>query len=214
VALGSTVMAMACREVGSWQRGEPALRDLIVGVNLSTRQLLDRGLIALVEEQLTVSGLLPSSLCIEITESVVLGDVGRAATALHALKALGVTIGLDDFGTGYSSLSYLQKLPIDVLKIDRSFVSGLGGVGPASEGADHALVASIIEMSHALGIRTIAEGVETEQQLLTLSRLRCDHAQGFYWSRALPPEHARPWVEAAVGRPPMGFATADGVWSA
>ncbi len=209
VPLGSAVMAMACREIGAWQRDEPPLRHLVVGVNLSTRQLLDRGLLDLVRAQLDASGLDASRLCIEITESVVLGDVARAAQALRALKELGVSIGLDDFGTGYSSLSYLQKLPIDVLKIDRSFVAGLG-----TEGADNALVASIIEMSHALGIRTIAEGVETAQQLDALRRLGCDHAQGFYWSRPLPPEHAKHWVEAAVGRPPLGMAVSEGVWLA
>src|SRR5262249_47756932 len=147
VPLGSAVLTMACDEIGAWQRERRSLRELFVGVNLSTRQLLDRGLPDLVQRRLDESGLDPSPVCVEITESVVLGDVARAATALHALKEVGVTIGLDDFGTGYSSLSYLQKLPIDVLKIDRSFVAGLG-----SEGADHALVASIIEMSHALGI--------------------------------------------------------------
>ena len=214
VPLGSTVMAMACREVGAWQLDEPALRDIVVGVNLSTRQLLDRGLIELVQEQLDVSGLEPSRLCIEITESVVLGDVERAAAALRALKDLGVTIGLDDFGTGYSSLSYLQRLPIDVLKIDRSFVAGLGSSDAGGDGADHALVASIIEMSHALDIRTIAEGIETEQQLRVLTRLGCDHAQGFYWSRPLPPDHARRWVEAALGRSVLTAAVSEGVWLA
>jgi EAL domain-containing protein (putative c-di-GMP-specific phosphodiesterase class I) len=186
VPLGAAVLDMACREVGTWQRESPALRSLVVGVNLSTRQLLDRGLIDLIHRRLDETGLDPACLCFEITESVVLGDVDRAAAALHALKRIGVTIGLDDFGTGYSSLSYLQRLPIDVLKIDRSFVAGL-----TTSRADHALVTSIIEMSHALGIRTIAEGVETEDQLRALTVLGCDHAQGYLWSRPLPAPHAR-----------------------
>jgi EAL domain-containing protein (putative c-di-GMP-specific phosphodiesterase class I) len=137
-------------------------------------------------------GMDPSCLCLEITESVLMGDDGSTARALADLKRLGVTLAIDDFGTGYSALGYLRRLPIDVLKIDRSFVQSLGD---DSNGAS--ILAAIIDLAHAVGMLTVAEGVETPEQLTELRRLGCDHAQGFHFDLPQPPEASELAARAA-----------------
>jgi len=164
-----------------------------VSVNLSTRQLSDRGLVADVEHALAASGLEPERLALEITETILLADGAQHVQTLFELERLGVTIVLDDFGTGYSSLSYLQRLPIRVLKVDRSFVAPLGG-GDAGE----SIVSAIAAMARALGISVVAEGVEREEQLRSLRLLGISFAQGYLLGRPAPAEElfgSRGWVE-------------------
>jgi EAL domain-containing protein (putative c-di-GMP-specific phosphodiesterase class I) len=149
-----------------------------VAVNLSAAQLDDPNLTTMVRQALASSGLPASALCLEITESMLMRDQAAATERLNALRRLGVRLAIDDFGTGYSSLAQLQRLPLDTLKIDRSFVSGLGECRDAE-----AIVTSIIAMAHAVDLSVIAEGVENERQLEVLQRLGCDQAQGFYFGR-------------------------------
>jgi diguanylate cyclase (GGDEF)-like protein/PAS domain S-box-containing protein len=191
VPLGTEILASACRQLAEWcSAGSPARRgDVGLSVNLAARQLLWPELPAVVEEVLAGSGLEPSRLCLEITESVLLADGDASTRALRQLKRTGVNIAVDDFGTGFSSLTYLKQFPVDVLKIDRSFVAGLG-----RNRQDRAIVASIVDLAHALGLTTVADGVEAADQELELRRLGCEHGQGFLWSRPLPAEEAGIWI--------------------
>jgi EAL domain-containing protein (putative c-di-GMP-specific phosphodiesterase class I) len=141
----------------------------------------DPEIVATVEQILSETGLAPSDLTLEITESALMNDAASALGVLRALKELGVTLAIDDFGTGYSSLSYLQRFPLDILKIDKTFVDELG---LAPEGSE--IIAAVINLAHALGLQVIAEGVETERQLEELGRLDCDFAQGYLFSRPVP----------------------------
>jgi EAL domain-containing protein (putative c-di-GMP-specific phosphodiesterase class I) len=151
-----------------------------VHVNISPRQLHDPTLVAHVEHVLVETGLAPTLLVLEVTEGVLLDDAA-AVQRLHQLRALGLRVAIDDFGTGYTSIHYLQQLPTDILKIDRSFVSGHAIA--ASERV--ALVGAIISLAKALDLRTVAEGIETEEQARELRLLGCDDGQGFLWSRAV-----------------------------
>jgi EAL domain-containing protein (putative c-di-GMP-specific phosphodiesterase class I) len=166
----------------------------VVSVNLSGRQIMHPDIVGTVQDALTRSGLPPHALCLEITESVLLDDVELSTSVLASLKSLGVQIGLDDFGTGYSSLTYLRRFPVDVLKIDRSFVEG---VGDSHE--DRAIVAAVTDLARALGMTTVGEGVETDAQARELQALGCDAAQGFLWSKAVPDVDALAWVRSAGG---------------
>jgi len=192
VPLGEWVLGEACREAVRRQTF-PGQRPLLMAVNLSARQLTQASLIDALGQALAETGLDPSQLCLEITESALMEDVELSVEALLALKALGVRIAVDDFGTGYSSLSYLRHLPVDIVKIDRSFVAGVG-IDPA----DDAIVASVANLSHALGLRVVAEGVETQEQLIAVRALGCDQAQGYYWSRPVSADQLGPWA-AALG---------------
>jgi diguanylate cyclase (GGDEF)-like protein/PAS domain S-box-containing protein len=197
VPLGDWVLWEACRELA---RRDPKANPggLRLSVNLSARQLGVPELIDTVRDVLGETGLDPSRLCLEITESVLMDEVGSSIEALLDLKALGVRLAIDDFGTGYSSLSYLRRFPVDVVKLDRSFVAGLG-VDPAAT----AIVAAVVNLAHALGIVVVAEGVETEAQLVALRALRCDRAQGYYWNRPLPAGELPGW-----GRQPCAASLA------
>jgi CheY-like chemotaxis protein len=142
-------------------------------------------------------------LCLEITETVLLDDAHGSVKALEALKAIGVRIAVDDFGTGYSSLTYLKRFPVDVLKIDRSFIDGL-----VHDRQDRAIVSSVVDLAHAFGLTTIGEGVETVEQLALLRSLGCDAAQGYFWSPALPPDELARWSEnVTVMAPPADAVT-------
>ena len=174
--IGALVLATSCRDLAQWRAaGHP---DLSVAVNISAVQLADDDLVALVSAALAEHGLDPSALVVEITESVVVTDVDHVAAALTELRALGVRVAIDDFGTGYSSLLYLKRFPADVLKVDRSFVQGLG----VHEG-DTAIVEAVVGLGHRLGLQIVAEGVETDEQLAELRRRRCDQAQGYLLQR-------------------------------
>jgi hypothetical protein len=174
------------------------LSPLVVSVNLSARQLNMPGLLPMVESVLAEYGLPAWRLCFEITESVLREDVDLAISVLSDLRALGVRLAIDDFGTGYSSLGYLRRFPVDIVKLDRAFVAGLG-----SDSAADAIAAAVINLGHALGLSVIAEGVENEEQLTVLRALRCDRAQGYLWSTPQAPE---PLVEWMAARPSSSLA--------
>jgi EAL domain-containing protein (putative c-di-GMP-specific phosphodiesterase class I) len=174
------VLLHACSQARQWQRDNLAGPDFEVSVNLSTRQLENDHVVDVVQLALDVSGLRPENLVLEVTESFVLRDEIAGARRLRELRALGVRLAIDDFGTGYSSLSYLRQLPVDVLKIDRSFTSGLG----RSE-ADTALVQAILRLADSLGLNVIAEGVEDAGQREALVALGCAQGQGWHFARAV-----------------------------
>ncbi len=175
VPIGEWVLYAACEQLARWHVTHP---DLTMAVNLSGVQLGRIDLVRRVASVLDATGIDPTKLSLEITESVLMSDAEDALGMLLDLKALGVQISIDDFGTGYSSLSYLKRFPVDVLKIDRSFVDGLG-----NDPDDLAIVQAILALAWALGIDTIAEGVETEAQRDVLHGLGCRHAQGFLLGR-------------------------------
>jgi diguanylate cyclase (GGDEF)-like protein/PAS domain S-box-containing protein len=179
--IGRWVLEHACRQAAEWCRERPDCAPLTMSVNLSAAQVANPALAETVATVLRVTGLDPTCLALELTESMLVGDDEELFETLIALKALGVRLVLDDFGTGYSSLSYLTRLPLDALKVDRSFVDGLG-----TESRDTAVTEAIVAMSRALSLRVVGEGAETEQQVVELARLGCDLMQGFYFSRPVP----------------------------
>ena len=170
----------ACRQILEWHEQRPDARPFDVAVNLSARQVAHRDLPATVAEIIARTGIDPIHLRLEITESVLVEESASAIASLEALNEIGVRLVLDDFGTGYSSLAYLNRFPFDALKIDRSFVEGLG-----LEQERTAIVEAVIGMARALSLDAIAEGVENEAQLSELRRLGCDFAQGHLFSRPL-----------------------------
>jgi diguanylate cyclase (GGDEF)-like protein len=179
VPIGEWVLATACAQTKAWQ--DQGLTDLGVAVNLSARQFADAGLLPKLTRIIYSSGLDPSSLELEITESVVMSRAECAITVLEQLKSIGVRIAIDDFGTGYSSLGYLKRFPIDTIKVDRSFIMDI----PADAG-DMKIARAIIAMAHALRLKVVAEGVENAEQLSFLRVHRCDSAQGYFFFRPLP----------------------------
>jgi EAL domain-containing protein (putative c-di-GMP-specific phosphodiesterase class I) len=187
VPLGAAVLERACRDIARWNAG--AARPLTVGVNLSARQLSRDELADEVADVLARTGLAPEQLCLELTESTLLEDLESAVAALRRLRDLGVSIAIDDFGTGFSSLSYLTRFPVQQVKVDRTFVAGLG-VDPGRT----AVVTAVIGMAHALGLEVVAEGVETPEQRLELEVLGCDLGQGWHWSPALPVDELAGWL--------------------
>lgn len=190
VPIGKWVIEEACRQIQRWEAlGGRLAGRLKVWVNLSARQLGEPDLIPVIEDAIRAAEISRDSICLEITESALMQDAEAAAAQLDELRRLGISLGVDDFGTGYSSLAYLNRFPLDVLKIDRSFVAGLG-TDPEAE----TIVAAIIDLAHALGLTVIAEGVENEQQLLVLRRLECDQAVGYFFSRPLAPEHLTDFI--------------------
>jgi Amt family ammonium transporter len=180
--IGRWVLETACHRLRDWQRRFPAAENLAISVNLSARQFAESSLVSKVAAILDHAGLEPGCLELEITESVVMDQSEASVERLRGLRALGVKLVLDDFGTGYSSLSYLRRLPLDTIKVDRSFVSGLGGVDPA----DGPIVQAVIALAHGLGIDVVAEGIETAAQLASLRELDCDRGQGYWFARPLP----------------------------
>jgi len=178
VPIGAWVMRTACAQNKAWQ--DAGLGRLRVAVNLSARQFGAADLLASLESTLGETGLDPACLEIELTESLFMSDVTPAVELLHRMKALGVNLSIDDFGTGYSSFSYLSRFPIDVLKIDRSFVADI-----THDANDAAIVTSIIALAHNLKLAVIAEGVETREQLDYLRSHGCDEMQGYYFSKPL-----------------------------
>ena len=186
VPVGRWVLDEACAQLARWRAMRLARRDrtpLTMAVNLSARQLVQSQLVEQVADAVRRHDIPPHSLVLELTESLVVGEDERTLTAFAALRELGVRLAIDDFGTGYASLASLKAFPADVLKIDRAFVAGLG-----LDSVDTPIVAAVVGLAHELGLVAIAEGVETHRQLQVLRRLGCDYAQGFLYSRALPPE--------------------------
>jgi len=184
VEVGRWVIAEACRQASRWRVHRTADQEPIrIWVNLSARQLSDPELVSFVEQSIEEAGISTDEICMEITESALMIDADAARNKLDQLRDLGISLGIDDFGTGWSQFEYLNRLPLDVLKIDRYFVHGLGKDESAG-----VIVNAIIELAHALGLIVIAEGVETQQQLATLRELECDQALGFYFSEPLEAE--------------------------
>ena len=182
VPIGEFVLRAACRQARAWL--DQGLEPGVISVNLSARQFRQPGLVRLVSRVLEESGLDPRHLEMELTESTVMHDVDVAVATLQGLKSLGVSLSVDDFGTGYSSLAYLKNLPIDKLKIDRSFVRDIGTGAAANEGV---LAQAIVSLGHSLGLGVVAEGVETDAQVRFLRRLKCDEGQGFFYGEPVEP---------------------------
>jgi EAL domain-containing protein (putative c-di-GMP-specific phosphodiesterase class I) len=178
VAIGRWVLAEACRQGRRWQLAAEDGHAPTMSVNISGRQLLDPSLVDDVRATLAESGLAPALLTLEITESVLMQDTESTLATLRALKALGVRLAIDDFGTGYSSLGYLQRFPIDVLKIDKTFIDGV-----ARGGSDAVLARTIVTLAGMLELNTVAEGVERADQHAQLLALGCARGQGYLFSR-------------------------------
>ncbi len=185
LAIGDVVLSEACRQARTWQLADPGLADLVVSVNLSARQFARPDLAARIAAVVAETGLPPETLELEITESLAMSDAAATGVTLRALHELGVRVVLDDFGTGYSSLAYLSQLPLDVIKVDRSFVAGLH-----ESPANLAIVRAVVGLAQGLGIVVTAEGIEREDQLQALRELGCDRGQGFLFARPCPAEEA------------------------
>jgi EAL domain-containing protein (putative c-di-GMP-specific phosphodiesterase class I) len=188
VPIGSWVLPTAAQQVSRWQ-ASPGSEHLGLAVNVSARQLLHPGFVHLVEEVIADTGIVASSLCLELTETVLLDDVEQSRDRLAELRDLGIRIAMDDFGTGYSSLTYLHRLPLDVVKLDRSFVAGVG-----SDAGDTAIVSAVVELARTMGIDAVAEGIETDLQLGHLRGLGCRHGQGFLLARPMAAEDLEGWL--------------------
>ena len=182
VHIGEFVLREACRQVRAWL--DAGLKPGVVSVNLSARQFRQEGLVRLVSRVLEETGIDPRCLEMELTESMVMHNVDAAIATLQGLKSLGIALSVDDFGTGYSSLAYLKNLPIDKLKIDRSFVRDIGTGDDVGEGI---LAQAIISLGHNLGLHVVAEGVETDAQVRFLRRHKCDEVQGFFYGEPVEP---------------------------
>jgi diguanylate cyclase (GGDEF)-like protein/PAS domain S-box-containing protein len=180
VPLGQWVLEEACRHVRDWQARFPSAAPQVISVNLSTRQFQHPTLVADIARTLAETGLPAHQLKLEITESALAHDMDSAVQTLYELKTLGIQLAIDDFGTGYSSLSYIKRLPIDCLKIDKSFVDGLG-----QDAHDTAIVRSVIELAKSLNLEITGEGIETETQHLRLRELGCQLGQGYYFMRPM-----------------------------
>jgi EAL domain-containing protein (putative c-di-GMP-specific phosphodiesterase class I) len=194
--IGDWVLEKACAQFRELQRQMRENAPDFIAVNISRRQLTDPGLPAKISSALTASGIDPQCLHLEITESELVTDLNAARDTLREIKQLGVALSVDDFGTGYSSLASLYDFPIDVFKLDRSFIAAdlTSERGRALMAVTHA----VLQLARNIGVRVIAEGVETSQQLAVLQSLRCDMAQGYLLGRPMPAEQLLAWSKAAA----------------
>ena len=181
--VGAAVLRSSLSQLGQWRVRLPRFANLTVSVNVSGRQLMSSSFHGMVSEALAESGLTADALWLEITESALMSDVKAATVALRELRNLGLHLAVDDFGTGYSSLTYLKRFPVEAIKVDRSFVSGLG-IDPE----DTTIVEAVVKLGHSLGLLVVAEGVETPLQLARLREISCDHGQGYVFGRPRPAE--------------------------
>ena len=188
IPIGAWVLSQAARQLRAWR--ESGVESLTMSVNLSAKQLQSADMTSTVVGVLERSGIDPSDLCLEVTESTLMEDPLEAKRVLEEIKGLGVKLAIDDFGTGYSSLSYLKQFPIDTLKVDRSFVSNVG-----TDAQDTAIVTSVIQLARALSLDTVAEGVETLEQRTQLDALGCRLAQGYLWSGPLEAAELERWLQ-------------------
>jgi diguanylate cyclase (GGDEF)-like protein/PAS domain S-box-containing protein len=203
IDVGRWVLNEACREAAAWHRRG---HDATISVNVSMRQLDSDQLVEDVQAALTTSGLQPSMLILEVTESTLMRDSVATVSRLNRLKALGVKVAIDDFGTGYSSLAYLRQFPVDVLKIDRSFVADMSRSPDAA-----ALIHTLIELGHTLGLVTLAEGIETHEQLEGLRAEGCNHGQGFLFSGPVTAVEMSELLEIAQAGKPITSVDPAGV---
>lgn len=185
LSLGEWVLTEACRQVHEWQQKYPNYKDIMIGVNLSAKQFSQPNLIDCIQSTLNTIGLPASCLKLEITESVIMDDFKISAAMMTMLKNIGIKLSIDDFGTGYSSLAYLTQMPTDTLKVDKSFVIGMG-----TREVDMVIVETIIALAHSLDMNVIAEGIEELEHVLKLRGLDCEYGQGYYFSKPLPKEQA------------------------
>jgi EAL domain-containing protein (putative c-di-GMP-specific phosphodiesterase class I) len=195
VQLGAWILEESCRQMQFWHGQHPANRSLTINVNLSSKQLIQSGLVQEVKTILERTGLPARSLKLEITESVVMENAELATTMLNQLSDLNVHLCIDDFGTGYSSLSYLHRFPVDTLKIDRSFVNRIEEKDENVE-----IVRTIATLARNLGMEVVAEGVESSEQLACLRALNCEYAQGYHFSRPLKVDDASAFIETDRGK--------------
>jgi diguanylate cyclase (GGDEF)-like protein len=201
VTIGAGVIGEACRQAVRWREDLGADAPARVTVNVSGRQLSATGIVEQVRAAMARSGATGDMLCLELTEGVLI-EAGRSTlAALDELKEMGITLGIDDFGTGYSSLSYLKRFPVDFLKVDRSFIRGLG-----QDPEDTVIVRAVVALGQSLGLATIAEGVETQIQLEALQQLGCDMAQGYYFARPMAADD----LVAHLRRDPVEAVSPDG----
>jgi diguanylate cyclase (GGDEF)-like protein len=200
--LGRWVLEQACRQARAWHDARPDAPPMFMSVNLSARQFAQPDLVDQVREILAETGLEPSTLEIEITESALMDQTETGIRTLRQLRELGVRLVLDDFGTGYSSLSYLKHLPLDTIKIDRSFVAGMG------DDIDRAIIDAVISLAHGLRITTVAEGIETEEQFERLRAMGCDVGQGYLFARPMPAAQAGRLLMARRSARPTRAASA------
>jgi EAL domain-containing protein (putative c-di-GMP-specific phosphodiesterase class I) len=196
LALGERVLTKACEAVAGYRATTHPTLEL--SVNLSARQLVDPSLVGAVQHALAVNGLPPGALWVEVTETSLIDNTEHATRILKALQAIGVRVAIDDFGTGYASLNYIKRLPVEMLKIDRSFVESVG-----LDPVDTAIVRSVLGLAHELGLLVVAEGIETAEQAAALRDLGCELCQGYFFSRPVP--------AAELGRayPTVDVARAD-----
>jgi len=194
VPLGSWVLREACRQIALWEQSFGKRLGVPISINVSARQLANAQIVEEVKQAVSESGIDPGHLALEITETVLMEDGDTPVATLEALKQIGTPLVLDDFGTGYSSLSYLGRLPLDVLKLDRSFVAPLGPGGKGRE-----IAAAVVELAHALEMAIVGEGVETEGQLEALQDLGFDLAQGYLFARPMPATEMTDLISAAAG---------------
>jgi len=181
VPIGTHVLREACLQAARWRAVSPGTDPMCIKVNLSARQFAHPNLVEVVAGILSETGVDPASVYLEITESVLMEDAESTSGALRELKSLGVSLAVDDFGTGYSSLLYLKRFPVDELKVDRTFVAGLLG-----NAEDAAIVAAVVNLAHTLGVKAVAEGVESSGQAARLIELGCDFGQGYHFGRPMP----------------------------
>jgi diguanylate cyclase (GGDEF)-like protein len=189
--LGTWVVGTACAQLRAWHDAEVAVNGICV--NVAAAEFTDPAYCDAVEAICETSGIEPHELCLEITENVLIDDVPGALAAFDGLKRVGVQLALDDFGTGYSSLSYLKRFPVDLVKIDRTFVAGI-----PSEPLDEAIVTAVIGLAHGIGMTVVAEGVEEPGQRQTITRLGCDLAQGYLFARPMEAEAVPDCLEAQL----------------
>ena len=204
VPLGMWVLEEACRQVVAWHQQFPTRPPLTLSVNLSPRQFQQASLVADVAEALRMSGLPAGRLKLEITEGVIMRNVEATIRTLWELRDLGLQLAIDDFGTGYSSLSYLKRLPLDVLKIDRSFVSGIG-----QNQEDNAIVHAVMALAKSLNLKVTGEGIETVEQATLLGEWGCDHGQGYLFSKPLDGQAAGALLKAAAELSPTAGSMSE-----
>ena len=190
VPIGRFVLREACRQMREWQNRYPTTPPMTVSVNLSARELDEPGLVPSVRAVLEETGLDPAHLVLEITETLLLVDLAATVRILSELRILGVRLAIDDFGTGYSSLAYLENLPVDILKIDKSFVDRIGEtpdelLGPDDAPQQPVMVSAISQLGHALNLQLVAEGIEQREQVRMLRGLACQYGQGYYFAKPL-----------------------------
>ena len=180
VPMGKWILETACRQMQAWRSQYAEAENVVMSVNLSSRQFAQPDLLAQIQEILILTELNPANLKLEITESMVMDDVENTIILLNQLKELNLKISMDDFGTGFSSFSYLHRFPTDTLKIDRSFVSNM------SQGSKNIeIVNTVVILAHKLGMDVIAEGIETEKEREILANFNCEYAQGYFFAKPL-----------------------------